>query len=220
MTDSKPPADNGDEPQDAGENVDGASEEAQQGRMRFQDAETTTPREPTLAEKRARIAAEKRREEQAAAELAEAERKTQKRRRVMVGGGATVGVVALVAAFYSGAAYSAEKNAVTEYCAADQNGQAVAQEENLCDKEYVESQGGHVSGGMFLMPIMLPGGGIGGYNQYRHGYTAPGASAPRPGSTVTNPNFNKPSGANIKNTKGNTVQRGGFGIGNKSGSGS
>lgn len=217
MTENGKPMADGENPQGSGENE--SEESVQRGRMRFQDPDSTTPREPTLAEQRARIAAERRREEQQAAELAAAERKTQTRRRVMVGSGATVGVVALVAAFYSGAAYSAEKNAVTQYCAAEQGGQAVAQEENLCDEDYVASQGGYSSGGMFFMPIFLPGGGIGGYNQYRYGYTAPGASAPSVGSTVSGPNFTKPADANIKNTKGTTVQRGGFGIGNKSGSG-
>ncbi|GAB3286123.1 hypothetical protein [Parasphingorhabdus pacifica] len=214
---NKPPA-NGDEPQESGENTGEQSGDTgeQPGRMRFQDADTTTPREPTLAEHRARIAAEKRQEEK----LAEAERKTEKRRRVMVGGGVSVGVVALVAAFYSGSAYSAEKNAVSQYCAAEQGGNAVAKEENLCDEEYVEENGGYTNGGMFFMPFFLPGGGVGGYNQYRYGYTSPGAPAPTPGSTVSNPSFNKPSNATIKNSKGATVQRGGFGIGNKSGSGS
>ncbi|GAB2653079.1 hypothetical protein GCM10027271_09170 [Saccharopolyspora gloriosae] len=199
-------------------NAGGEQQDAGQarGRMRYQD-ESTTPREPTLAEKRARIAAEKRQEEQAQAALAEQESKTQKRRRVMVGGGVTVGVVALVAAFYSGSAYSAEQNAVQEYCAAEKQGE-VAQNPDLCDENYVREQGGYSSGGMFFMPIFLPGGGIGGYNSYRYGYTPPGAPAPTPGQTVSGGSFNKPADANIKNTKGQTVQRGGFGISNKSGS--
>ncbi|MEU6132019.1 hypothetical protein ABZ805_22830 [Saccharopolyspora sp. NPDC047091] len=191
-------------------------EQGTPGRMRFQD-ETTTPREPTLAEKRARIAAEKRQEEQAQAALAEQERKTQTRRRVMVGGGVTVGVVALVAAFYSASAYSQEQTAVQEYCATGQ-GQTTVQDPNMCDENYVQSHGGYSSGGMFFMPIFLPGGGIGGYNSYRYGYTSPGTAAPPVGQPVSSPNFTKPADANIKNTKGQTVQRGGFGISNKSGS--
>ncbi|CAL99508.1 hypothetical protein SACE_0156 [Saccharopolyspora erythraea NRRL 2338] len=197
--------------------------EQRRGQMRYQDPESTAPREPTLAEQRARIAAEKRREEKQAAELAEAERKTRTRRRVMIGGGATVGVVALVAAFYQGAAYSQEQAAVTQYCAAvPQNGQVTADQDDFCDENYVNSHHGYVNHGtgMFFMPIFLPGGGIGGYNQYRYGYTAPGAPAPAVGSTVSSPNFTKPSGSTIKDSKGSTVQRGGFGINNKSGSGS
>ncbi|MFR9729084.1 hypothetical protein ACL03H_07640 [Saccharopolyspora sp. MS10] len=186
------------------------------GRMRYQD-DSTTPREPTLAEKRARVAAEKRQEEQARAELAEQERKTQVRRRVMVGGGVTVGVVALVAAFYSGSAYRAEQTAVQEFCATGQ-GPATVQNPDLCDENYVQSHGGYSSGGMFFMPIFLPGGGFGGYNSYRYGYTQPGTTAPPVGQPVSNPSFTKPAGTNITNTKGQTVQRGGFGINSKSGS--
>src|SRR5205823_10962578 len=59
------------------------------GTMRFQDAETTTPRPPTLAEQRARRSAEAER----AAERAAADRTAQTRRRVMIGSGVTIGVV-------------------------------------------------------------------------------------------------------------------------------
>ncbi|WP_243790854.1 hypothetical protein [Saccharopolyspora gloriosae] len=206
------------QPNAGGEQQSGDAGQAR-GRMRYQD-DSTAPREPTLAEKRARIAAEKRQEEQAQAALAEQESKTQKRRRVMVGGGVTVGVVALVAAFYSGSAYSAEQNAVHEYCAAEKQGQ-VADDPNLCDENYVQSHGGYSSGGMMFMPIFLPGTNIpsGQMNSYRYGYTQPGAPAPTPGSSVpAGSSFNKPADANIKNSKGQTVQRGGFGISNKSGS--
>lgn len=187
------------------------------GRMRQQDPDSTTPREPTLSEKRARMAAEQRRAEQERAELAERERKTQARRRVMVGGGVTVGVVALVSAFYSGAAYSEQQSAVQQYCATGQ-GPTTVQNPELCDENYVTHNGGHVDhhSGMFFMPIFLPGGGI-GWNSYRYGYTSPGTAAPPVGGTVSNPNFTKPSGTTIKDTKGSTVQRGGFGINSKSG---
>lgn len=209
--------------QTGGTNGDEPTEQvnAPRGRVRQQDAETATPREPTLSEQRARVAAEKRREEQEQRELDEAERKTQKRRRVMVGGGVTVGVVALVSAFYSGAAYSEQKNAVEQYCAvADQQpGQTTVERPELCNEDYVRSQGGHMSNGMFFMPIILPGGGL-GQTSYRYGYTQPGASAPPVGGTVNSPNFNKPSGTTIKDTKGSTVSRGGFGINSKGTSGS
>lgn len=222
MTEDGKPLANGDDPQHPGDGTgNGTDDAAQRGRMRYQDAESTTPREPTLAEKRARIAAEQRQQEAAAAELAEAARKTQTRRRVMVGGGVTVGVVALVAAFYSAAEYTAQRDAVTQFCAADQPGQTVAQREDLCDENYVNTNGGHVNHGtgMFFMPILLPGGAPSGkFNQYRYGYTSPGAAAPTVGQSVPS-NFSKPADSNIKNTKGGTVQRGGFGIGNKSGSG-
>lgn len=187
------------------------------GQIRHQDAESTTPREPTLAEQRARIAAEKRREEKERAELQAAEQKSQKRRRIMIGGGVTVGVVALVAAMYSASEVSNEANASEQYCATDQSGQpGVRDEDQFCDEEYVRSQGGHVSGGMFFMPIILPMGGM-GQTSYRYAYTPPGATAPPVGSPATGSSFTKPTGS-IKDTSGKTVQRGGFGINNKSGS--
>ncbi|WP_233626572.1 MULTISPECIES: hypothetical protein [unclassified Saccharopolyspora] len=199
---------------------------APRGRVRQQDAETATPREPTLSEQRARVAAEKRREEQEQRELDEAERKTQKRRRVMVGGGVTVGVVALVSAFYSGAAYSEQKNAVEQYCAAadQQPGQTTVERPELCNEDYVRSQGGYpTGGGMMFMPIFFPGTSTpipGQGHSYRYGYTQPGTSAPPVGGTVNSPNFNKPSGATVKDGKGTTVSRGGFGINSKGTSGS
>ncbi|MDA3646016.1 hypothetical protein LZ318_05855 [Saccharopolyspora indica] len=188
------------------------------GQIRHQDAESTTPREPTLAEQRARIAAEKRREEKERAELQAAEQKSQKRRRVMIGGGVTVGVVALVAAMYSASEVSNEANASEQYCATDQSGQpGVRDEDQFCDPAYVQSHGGHVSGGMFFMPIFLPGGGM-GQASYRYAYTPAGVSAPPVGSPASGSSFTKPSGSTIKDTSGKTIQRGGFGINNKSGS--
>lgn len=198
------------------------------GQVRYQDPDSTQAREPTLAEKRARVAAEKRQQEQEAAERAAAEHRSRKRRRAMIGAGATVGVVALVAATYTGSEYANAKNEVEQYCAAD--GQAAEptegdssgqpgerSEDQNCDPEYVQNNGGHVSGGMFFMPFFLPGGGIGGYNQYQYGYTQPGQTAPRVGQTAPSGSFNQPSGNTIKDTKGSTVQRGGFGINSKSG---
>ncbi|WP_406688275.1 hypothetical protein REH65_16855 [Saccharopolyspora sp. ID03-671] len=146
-----------------------------QGSIRYQDPQSTTPREPTLAEQKARQMAEQRRADAERAEQAAAAAKTAKRRKMMIGGGATVGVVALVAAMYTASEVSASANAATEYCATEQNGQpGVRDQDDYCDENYVTSHGGHVSGGMFFMPIFLPGGGIGGYNSYRYAYTPRG----------------------------------------------
>ncbi|MEB3369470.1 hypothetical protein [Saccharopolyspora mangrovi] len=189
-----------------------------QGRIRYQDPQNTTPREPTLAEQKARQMAEQRRAEAERAEQAAAAAKTAKRRKVLIGGGATVGVVALVAAMYSASEVSAQANAATEYCATDQSGQPGNRDlDEYCDENYVNSHGGHVSGGMFFMPIFLPGGGIGGYHSYRYAYTPAGVSAPPVGAPAAGSTFNKPSGSTVKNTKGSTVQRGGFGISSKTG---
>ncbi|QGK71942.1 hypothetical protein GIY23_00635 [Allosaccharopolyspora coralli] len=191
--------------------------------MRFQDAETATPREPTLAEKRARVAAEKRRDEKEQAEVAEATRKSDQRRKVLIGSGVTVGVVALVAAFYSGSAYSTQKNAVEAQCTVQRGGETIAQPDEHCDENYARENGGQFIGGMWMMPIFLPGGGFGGYpqpGQYRYSYSSPGTQGTAPGQRVANPNFNAPSGNTKVTTKsGSTVQRGGFGIGNKGPSG-
>ncbi|GAA0508875.1 hypothetical protein GCM10011581_19020 [Saccharopolyspora subtropica] len=191
--------------------------DAVRGRIRYQDPEHTTPREPTLAEQRARIAAEKRREEQRRAELEAAERRSQKRRRVMIGGGATVGVVALVAAMYSASEISNETNAVTRYCASEQNGQAVVADVEKCDETYVTSHGGYIDhdSGFIFMPLFIGGPPV---PQYRYAYTAPGAPPPSVGSTVPGSSFTKPTGTTIKDTSGKTIQRGGFGINSKSGS--
>ncbi len=197
----------GDEYSDAGQ------DQSPTGRMRFQDPDSTTPREPTLAEKRARERAEQRQHEEHKAKLAEAERKSKSRRRVLLGGGVTVGVVALVASFYSAATYTQNRDAVTQYCALEQGGQTIAENDQNCDPNHVNSSGGQVSpGGFFLMP--MPGGGMG---QYRYGYTQPGKPAPTAGSPVTSPNFTKPGDANIKSKSGASVQRGGFGLSGKSG---
>lgn len=222
MTTEKPVADN--EP----EGDKNAEEPRQQetepdegkGRIRYQDPDNTTPREPTLAERRARQNAEQRRldEERAAQEVEAA--KTAKRRKALIGGGATVGVVALVAAMYSASEVSASANAQTQYCAAieeeSQQQPGPRAQDEKCDPEYVESQGGYVSGGMMFMPLFM-GGPMA--PQYRYAYTPAGASAPPVGSTATNSTFNKPSGSTIKNTSGGTVQRGGFGISSKTGGG-
>lgn len=189
------------------------------GQVRHQDPDSTQAREPTLAEKRARVAAEKRRQEQEAAELAAAEHKSRKRRRAMIGAGATVGVVALVAASYSGSEYANAKNEVEQFCAAGDQAQGSQQGERVpdenCDPEYVQNNGGHVSGGMIFMPMFIGGPPV---PQYRYGYTQPGQPAPKVGQTAPGGSFTKPSGNTIKDTKGSTVQRGGFGVSNKSGS--
>jgi hypothetical protein len=190
------------------------------GHMRYQEPGSTTPREPTLAEKKARERAEQRRAEQAAAQLAEAEKKTQVRRRVMIGGGATVGVVALVAAFYTGTAYSAERDRMLATCTGDDNGRVVAQPDEYCDENYVRSHGHYDShSGLWLMPLFLGGGRFGGDSQYRYSYSPSGTATASPGQTVSNPNFTKPDASTKVTTKsGTTIQRGGFGLGSKSGS--
>lgn len=209
-------------PEAAGD--DGAE---RRGQVRYQDPESTAPREPTLAEKRARIAAEKRQESERAAEVAAATRKADIRRRAMIGGGVSVGVVALVAAFYSAVEYSNEAYAQQATCSApDPNnpGKDIEQPEQNCDQEYAKANGGTFNPvtGMWLMPLFLPGGRTAPPpSQYRYSYSPSGSPTAGPGQTLSNPNFTKPpSGTKVTTKSGATVQRGGFGIGNKGGSGS
>src|SRR4051812_44617354 len=62
------------------------------GSIRFQD-ESTVPREPTLAERRARQQADRREREAASAKHLADQAKSKKRKRIMIGAGVTVGVV-------------------------------------------------------------------------------------------------------------------------------
>ena len=178
-----------------------ADEPAKRGRMSFQDPETTKPREPTLAEQRARRKAtedEAERELAEAAERVEIERKAKTRRRVLIGSGVTVGVAALVAVWYQ----AASPSTVTANCVS--NDDVLASDENVCDENYVTSHGGYYSGGFFFLPI--PGGG---YNQYHYYY---GGSV-GPGGHLTGGSATAPSSrTTVKTSSGKTVQRGGFGI--------
>lgn len=177
------------------------------GSMRFQDAESATPREPTLAEQRARKkAAEQEREREAARqqEAEAAEHKAEVRRKVLIGGGVTVGLVGLVAGWYAVAA----PEEVTAVCT-DANGTVVENDE-YCDRDYVTSHGGYYSGGFLFLP--MPGGG---YQQYRYNYGGTGAV----GSTVRGGSYTRPAAASISTPSGKTIQRGGFGISGSSGFG-
>jgi hypothetical protein len=205
MTDSNDDTETGKdagEPADAGNKSEEAPE-AKRGSVRYQDAETATRREPTLAEKRAmRRALEEEEERQKTVE--EAERKSLARRRLMIGAGVTVGVVATVALWYA-----ASPSEVTANCV--DNSSALSRDENICSESYVTSHGGYSSGGFFFLPI--PGGG--GYQQYHYTY---GGSVSN--GRVTGGSTAAPSGhTTIKSTSGQTIQRGGFGVsgGGKSG---
>lgn len=185
----------------------GAEESRPRGSMRFQDAENTTPREPTLAEQRARRAAmEQERERRIAQqrEAEEAERKAEVRRKVLIGGGVTVGLVGMVAAWYG----VATPDEVTAVCT-DANG-TVVENDDYCDRDYVTSHGGYYSGGFMFLP--MPGGG---YQQYRYNYGGTGAV----GTPVRGGSYTRPANANISTPSGKTIQRGGFGISGSSGFG-
>lgn len=172
-------------------------EEPAHGSMRFQDPETTKPREPTLAEQRARRKAMEEREEAEAAR-AEAEAKAVTRRKVLIGGGVTVGLVGVVAAWY----LVGTPQEVSAVCT-DDSGTVVA--DSNCDDNYVTAQHGYYNSGTGFWFIPFNGG----YRQYRYNYGGTGVL----GSHVAGGSYSAPSSHTTVTTKsGTTVQRGGFGI--------
>ncbi|MGQ0840525.1 hypothetical protein [Actinokineospora sp.] len=173
------------------------------GTVSYQD-ESTTAREPTLAERRARRKAlDDEREAQYAIER-EAARKKKLRKRILIGSGVTVGVVAVVAVIYA----AVTPDEVTAQCVANDD-QVIQSDENLCDENYVRSQGGYSSGGFFFIPI-----GGGGYRQYGYNYGGSGV----PGQRVSGGSSIAPSGnTNVKTASGKSVQRGGLGVNSSSG---
>ena len=175
-------------------------EPPKRGSMRFQDS-NTRPKQPSVAEQRARQQALK--QEERDEELArQADAKSATRRKILIGSGVTVGLVGLVATFYS----VAKTENVTAVCT-DSNG--VVQNDDYCDDNYVTSHGGYHSGGFLFLPIP------GGYNSYRYNYGGSGTI----GQHVSGGSYDPPSSRTSVNTKsGKSVQRGGFGISGKSGS--
>lgn len=167
----------------------------QSGSMRFQDPNTTTPREPTLAEQRARLKAIEDEKQQEAARL-ESESKAGTKRKVLGGAGVTVGLVGVVAAWYGVAA----PDEVTAVCT---TADGTIVDDRYCDDNYYNSHGGYHSGGFIFIPM-----GGGGYQQYRYNYGGTGTV----GQPVQGGSFTKPSNADISTKSGKTVQRGGFGI--------
>ncbi len=178
-------------------------DEQKRGSMRFQDG-STQPRQPSLAEQRARqqAMAEQERQEVLDAEAARAaEKKSSTKRKLLIGTGVTVGLVGLVATFYT----VAKPVNVTAVCTRDD----IVDNDDNCDENYVTSHGGYHSGGFFFLPI-----GGGGYNSYRYNYGGSGAI----GQRVSGGSYDAPSSrANVSTKSGKSVQRGGFGISGKSG---
>jgi hypothetical protein len=214
---AEPGRGSGDEPQDG--------PPARRGRMERQDA-STTPREPTLAEKRARLQAERRRrdEEREAALKQEASHK--KRKRILIGAGVTVGVVALIAVGYSVAQPDEE---VQAQCVDEQTG-VVVQDDNCVTP--ASSSGGYYGGGGGFYPLFI---GLGG-RQYRYNYGGSGtigqpvsggtATVPKEGTRVTTPSGRTLSGGSSSrgtsaDRGSSSVSRGGLGVsGGSSSSGS
>ncbi len=173
--------------------------EPPRGSMRFQDAENTAPRQPSLAEQRARRQAEAERQ-QREIEQAEAAGKAESRRRLLIGSGVAAGLVGFIAGFY----VVAVPEEVTAHCV-DENGTIV--DDDYCDDDYASNHGGYYHSSSNIVFLPSPGGGD-DYRQYRYNYGGTGSI----GDTVRGGSFSRPSNAEIKTNSGRTVQRGGFGV--------
>ena len=171
---------------------------SRRGRIRSQD-ETTTPREPTLAERRAREQAVRREREAEEQRLADEAAGRKKRKRVLVGAGVTVGVVALIAVGYSAAQPEEE---ITAQCV-DESGVVVDDSNCAVPADNTTYTGG---GGFGFFPIFIGGGG----RQYHYNYGGAGTIGSRvSGGTTTVP----PDGTRVRTSAGSsTVTRGGLGV--------
>jgi hypothetical protein len=174
------------------------------GRMRFQDG-STEPREPTLAERRAREQALRREEEERRRAEDDAEQSRKRRKRVLVGTGVTVGVVALIAVGYT----AAQPQATTTAQCVDQETQEIVDDSNCTTPA---ANGGYYGGGFF--PIFIGGGG----RQYHYNYGGTGviggrvqggtSAVPREGTRVTTS-----SGRDISPRASSPgISRGGLGV--------
>lgn len=188
------------------------ADEPRRGSVRFQDPETTTAREPTLAEQRARQRARKRESDDSRALRLEAEDKARTRRRILIGGGVTVGLVAMVATWV----VAAQPDDVSATCVGpgDQVAPGTNSGDDNCDEDYVRNHGGYYDNNShtYFIPV---GGFGGGYTQYHYYY---GGSVGSNGH-VSGGSYTAPSNAHVTTKSGKTVQRGGFGVsgGSKSG---
>lgn len=183
-------------PQDPTEQFGQSEPQRQRGSINYQDA-STAPREPTLAEQRARRRAAQEEQDRARAEREETERKAKKRKRILIGAGVTVGVVALVAVVYA----AVTPDEVTAHCVGDDD--VTASDVNVCDESYVTSHGGYHSGGFYYIPLAT-----GGYRQYHYNYGGTVGA----GGRVTGGSLSAPSNTTVKTSSGKTIQRGGFGV--------
>lgn len=178
-----------------------------QGTMRFQD-EHTKPRQPTLAEARARQQAEEAEREAALQAEADAEAEAERRshrKRVLIGAGVTVGIVAVIGGLY----LASQSNDVTARCTSnDPSNNGTVVQDQYCDADYVQSHGGYISNGIIFLPI-----GGGRYSQYHYYYGGTGSI----GQKVSGGSYTQPSSGTIKTGSGDTVSRGGLGVSSKSG---
>lgn len=200
------------------------------GSISFQDPSTTVPREPTLAERRAREHAERERQASEAAWWDEQAKRAKRRKRILVGGAVGVGLVAVIALSYS----SSHPQAEQARCVGADN---VVVDDNNCVQPAAST--GYNSGfGGGLIPIFIGGGGrqyhytyggSGGIGQVATGGTtvaprgtvtttsgrtiSPGTSGSSSGSGSRSGSFGSGSGSDSEAGSGSSsVRRGGFGV--------
>jgi hypothetical protein len=175
----------------------------ERGRMRFQDG-STAPREPSLAERRARELALRREADERRRAEEQAEQGRRRRKRVLVGTGVTVGVVALIAVGYS----AAQPQATTTARCVDEETDEIVDDSNCV----TPAPAGYYGGGLY--PIFV---GVGG-RQYHYNYGGTGAvgqpvqggtrSVPPDGTRVTTP-----SGRDVSpRVSSPGISRGGLGV--------
>ena len=182
-------------------------ETPRRGRIRQQD-ENTTPREPTLAERRARERAERRKRQEEEERLTAEAAGRKKRKRILIGAGVTVGVVALIAVGYSAAQPEEE---IEAHCV-DDAGVVVDDSNCAVPAENTTASGG--GGGFAFFPIFLGAGG----RQYHYNYGGTGGI----GQTVSGGTTTVPrDGTPVRTSSGSsTVTRGGLGVSKSSTGGS
>lgn len=182
--------------------------------MRFQDG-STTPREPSLDERRAKDLAERRQREAALeaqqAAVEEGERSRRTRKRILIGGGVTVGIVAVIAVGYW---ISQPDDEVVAQCVDEESGVVV-------DDVNCVTPDARASGTGVLYPIFIGSGG----RQYHYNYGGSGTPGqPVSGGTTVVPK----EGTRVTTSSGkvvaggsSSVSRGGLGVsGDGSSSGS
>lgn len=174
-----------------------------QGSMRFQD-ETTTPREPTLAERKAREQAERRQADAERQAADDAQRSRTKRKRILIGAGVTVGIVAVIAVGYSIAQPDDE---VSARCVDDSG--VVVDDANCVTPADTST---HYYGGGGFYPIFIGAGG----GQYHYNYGGNGSvGQPVSGGTTTVPRDSTrvvtPSGRTVSGDGSSASSRGGSG---------
>jgi hypothetical protein len=180
------------------------------GSINFQDPSNTTPREPTLAESRAREHAAKAQQAAEAAWWDEQQKRAKRRKRILIGGGVGIGLVALIALAYS----SSHPSASQARCVGPDN--VVVADSNCAGP--VSNGGYYQPGG--IIPIFIGGGGrqyhytyggSGGYGQVATGGTTvpPRGSGSTSGSGSLGPGNGSYSDPDSGSS---SVRRGGFGV--------